>query len=60
MEVLAVTILVSVILAVLFLICFTFEMIKPRKNSLEHTSLLPLDEKPDDSSDPEISHLKSK
>ncbi|MGJ8725979.1 MAG: hypothetical protein ACSHYB_15600 [Roseibacillus sp.] len=46
MDVLALTILVSLILAVIFLVCFTCEIIKPRKNSLEHTSLLPLDDEP--------------
>ncbi|GHC41662.1 hypothetical protein [Roseibacillus persicicus] len=46
MEVLALTILVSLVLAIIFLVCFTCEVIKPRKNSLEHTSLLPLDDDP--------------
>lgn len=46
MEVLALTILVSLILAIIFLVCFTCEIVKPRKNSLEHTSLLPLDDEP--------------
>lgn len=59
MEVLAVTIFVSLVFAITFVICFTCEITKPRKNSLEHTSLLPLDEDPSPTSTSEISNLKS-
>lgn len=60
MEVLALTILISLILAIIFLVCFTCEIVKPRKNSLEHTSLLPLDDEPKDNPKSNISKLKVK
>lgn len=44
MNVLALTILISLVLAGIFLICFICEILKPRKNSLEQTSLLHLEE----------------
>ncbi|MDP0491071.1 MAG: hypothetical protein Q7Q71_08505 [Verrucomicrobiota bacterium JB023] len=44
MNVLALTLLISLVLAGIFLVCFTFELLKPRKTSLEHVSLLPLED----------------
>jgi len=44
MNVLAVTIFLSLILAGIFICCFTVECLRKRKSSLEHDSLLPLDD----------------
>lgn len=60
MNVLALTILISLVLAGIFLVCFTFEVIKPRKTSLDQTSLLPLDDDPSAKPASEPSPFKSK
>lgn len=59
MNVLALTLLISLVLAGIFVVCFACEVIKPRKSSLEHTSLLPLDDDPPSNLKSEISNLKS-
>ena len=46
MNVLALTILVSVFLAVIFIVCFIAEQRKPRTRGLEQQALVPLDDSP--------------
>lgn len=60
MNVLALTLLISLILAVLFLVCFTCEILKPRKTSLEQTALLPLDDDSNNDLQSSIENLQSK
>ncbi|MCP5536475.1 MAG: hypothetical protein H7A51_09620 [Akkermansiaceae bacterium] len=44
MNVLALTILISVCLAAIFIVCFIGELRKPRKRGIEHHALMPLDD----------------
>ncbi|MBT8045481.1 MAG: hypothetical protein KJO79_11065 [Verrucomicrobiae bacterium] len=44
MNVLALTILISVCLAAIFIVCFIGELRKPRKRGIEHHALMPLED----------------
>lgn len=44
MNVLALTILISVCLAAIFIVCFIAELKKPHKRGIEHHALMPLDD----------------
>ncbi|BDS08870.1 hypothetical protein NT6N_39100 [Oceaniferula spumae] len=44
MNVLALTILISVCLAAIFVVCFIAELKKPRTRGIEQDSLMPLDD----------------
>jgi hypothetical protein len=50
MNVLALTILISVCLAGIFIVCFIAELKRNKRRGIEHDSLLPLDD--DESSPP--------
>lgn len=56
MNVLALTILISVFLAAIFIVCFVAELKRNSKRGIEHDALLPLD---DDSSLTSTSHSHS-
>ena len=49
MNVLALTILISVLLVAIFIICFVAELTRNKRRGIEHDSLLPLE---DDESTP--------
>jgi len=44
MDVLALTILISVCLAAIFIVCFVAELKRGKRRGIEHVSLLPLDD----------------
>ncbi|MBT8037028.1 MAG: hypothetical protein KJO21_05745 [Verrucomicrobiae bacterium] len=44
MNVLALTILISVCLAAIFIVCFIGELRKPHKRGIEHQALMPLED----------------
>jgi cell division protein FtsN len=44
MNVIAITLFVSLILGIIFIVCFAVEATKKGKSSLEHDSLLPLED----------------
>ena len=44
MNVLELTILISVCLAAIFIVCFIGELRKPRKRGIEHHALMPLED----------------
>ncbi|MDF1812802.1 MAG: hypothetical protein P1V20_11330 [Verrucomicrobiales bacterium] len=44
MSVIGITLFISLILGVIFIICFAVEATKKRTSSLEHDSLLPLED----------------
>lgn len=44
MNVLALTILISVCLAGIFIVCFIYELKRNKRRGIEHDSLLPLDD----------------
>lgn len=44
MNVLALTILISVLLAVIFIVCFIGELRKTHKRGIEHHALMPLED----------------
>ncbi len=44
MQVLALTILLSLLLASIFVLCFVHELKKPRRRGIEHHALMPLEE----------------
>ncbi len=44
MNVLALTILISVCLAAIFVVCFIGELRKPHKRGIEHHALMPLED----------------
>lgn len=44
MQVLAITLLISILLGGIFITCFAVEAWKKRKTSIEHDSLLPLED----------------
>lgn len=44
MNVLALTILISVCLAAIFIVCFVAELKRGKRRGIEHVSLLPLDD----------------
>ena len=44
MQVIAITLFISLLLAGIFITCFAVEAWKKRKTSLEHDSLLPLED----------------
>lgn len=44
MNVLALTILISVCLAAIFIVCFVAELKRGQRRGIEHVSLLPLDD----------------
>jgi len=56
MNVLALTILISVCLAAIFIVCFVSELKRNKHRSIEHDSLLPLSE--DDIASPQPSTSK--
>lgn len=44
MNVLALTIMISLCLAAIFVVCFVYELRKPRRRGIEHQALMPLEE----------------
>lgn len=52
MNVLALTILISVCLASIFIVCFIAELKRPSRRGLEHDALLPLEQDDVDNSEP--------
>ncbi|MEM9081846.1 MAG: hypothetical protein AAGC74_14275 [Verrucomicrobiota bacterium] len=60
MNVLALTLLISLVLAGIFIACFTIELLKPRKSSLEQTALLPLDDDSNNNQQSAIDNRPSK
>lgn len=44
MDVLALTILISICLAAIFIVCFIGELRKPHKRGIEHHALMPLED----------------
>lgn len=60
MNVLALTILISVCLAAIFIVCFIGELRKSHKRGIEHDALMPLDDDPLTAAPPSRNDTSSK